>query len=133
MMTPVSESVTRIAYIGIAGGIGCILRYLVSGVIQTRSTQIFPIGTLVANTLGCLAIGYLAVRFEATLSDPNIRAAVLVGLLGGFTTFSTFSLETLKLAQNGQMLPAAANIIASLVCCLAGVWVGQRIATWTLS
>lgn len=133
MMTPVNEAVTRIAYIGIAGGAGCVLRYLVAGLVQGRTGVTFPAGTLVANALGCLAIGYLAARFEAALTDPNIRAAILVGLLGGFTTFSTFSLETLKLAQNGQPWVAAANIGASLACCLTGVWIGQRMAQWTLS
>ncbi len=117
----------KVIFIGVGGGVGSILRYLLAGVIQRGQTG-FPTGTFAVNVLGCLAIGFLAARFADSPIDPRIRVAVLVGVLGGFTTYSTFGLETLELAKRGAFVLAGLNAVGTLLCCLVGVWVGQRIA-----
>ena len=85
----------------------------------------FPYGTMFVNVTGSLLMGVLSVlmveRFNA---GPEWRAAILVGLLGSFTTFSTFSLETLNLLEQGDVMRAMVNIAFSIVVCLAAVWVG---------
>jgi CrcB protein len=124
-----SEWSSRIIRIGAGGAIGSVLRYLLAGAVQ-RSVLNFPIGTLVVNVTGCLAIGFLSERFDESNVDPVIRAAVLLGVLGGYTTFSSFSLETLKLADARQYDLAMLNVITSVVSCLLGVWAGQRLAKW---
>ena len=126
---PVSESIARITFIAAGGAIGSVLRYVLGGVVQ-QSVVLFPIGTLAVNVAGCLAIGVLAELFTESSLDPLYRTAVLVGVLGGFTTFSTFSLDTLKLAENRQYGLAAMNVALSLCACLAATFVGQRLGKW---
>lgn len=105
------------------------LRYLLSGWVQ-KSLVAFPLGTLVVNVLGCLAIGFLAERLAAAAIDPVYRTALLVGVLGGFTTFSTFSYETLRLLEARQHGTALLNVTASVLACLAAAWLGQLGARW---
>lgn len=111
--------------IAAGGAVGALLRYWVSlgahGLLGTG----LPYGTLTVNTLGSGLMGFASVLLldRAGLS-PELRAALLVGLLGSFTTFSTFSLETLSLAENGTRLRAAANVAGHLVLCLGAVWAG---------
>ncbi len=123
------EPLARLAAIAIGGAAGSVLRYLVAGFVQGDTTR-FPTGTLVVNATGCLAIGFLAERLMNSAADPLLRSAVLVGLLGGYTTFSTFSLETLRLAQGGQLARAGLNAMASLAACLVACWAGHRLAIW---
>ena len=108
---------------------GSILRYLISGVAQNaapRST--FPIGTLVVNVAGCFAIGVLAELAETRgFMAPATRSLVMVGLIGGFTTFSAFAHETVNAVRDGASGIAALNVVLSLVLGLAAVW-GGRIA-----
>jgi CrcB protein len=114
----------------IAGGsaLGGVLRHLVGGALQRSSDVDFPIGTLVVNVLGCLAIGALAALFAGPLLiREEYRFALVVGLLGGFTTFSSFGLETFQLAAAGQLVRAVLNVVVSCVLGLAAVWIGYRI------
>ncbi|HEV3168543.1 MAG TPA: fluoride efflux transporter CrcB [Isosphaeraceae bacterium] len=118
----------KLLIIGLFGGIGSVLRYLVSGWCQGLSNGSFPVGTLVVNVVGCLLIGVLgALFFGPFLIRDEYRMALMVGLLGGFTTFSSFGWETLTLANNGQLGLALANIVLSNVLGLAAAWAGYRL------
>ena len=121
----------RLLWIGFGGGVGSILRYLLSGVAQNiapRST--FPIGTLVVNVCGCFAIGVLAELAETRgFMAPATRSLVMVGLIGGFTTFSAFAHETVNAVRDGASAVAALNVVLTLVLGLAAVWGGRIIVT----
>ena len=124
---------TKTLLVGLGGFLGSVLRFLLGGVVQGlfRSAS-FPIGTLAVNALGCFAIGALSEVAETRgiLSDRT-RAFAVIGVLGGFTTFSAFSNETLNLFRDGQGVPAAANVVAQVGLGLAAVWVG-RVAAYAL-
>jgi CrcB protein len=115
--------------IGIGGFIGAILRYIVSGWVQqaSKSTD-FPYGTLVVNVLGSLVIGFMFYLLENRgVLTPEVRALTLIGILGAFTTFSTFSVETLNLMLRGEVMQALVNVGASLVLGLLAVWAGRML------
>jgi CrcB protein len=85
----------------------------------------FPYGTLAVNVLGCLLMGFLfALLVERLSTDSAVRAGILIGVIGGFTTFSSFSIETFNLLEEGLWLKAGINAGASLVLCLAATWIG---------
>jgi len=107
----------------VGGGLGSVARYLLGGFVQAR-THTFPTGTLVVNVLGCIAIGLLAKYFLHAQTDNVLRSALIVGFCGGFTTFSTFSLETMGLITGGRTGAAAAYIGGSLLLCLVGTSIG---------
>lgn len=119
-------------WIGLGSAIGGMARYWCYGFAATTVGATFPWGTLAVNVLGSSFIG-----FFATFTGPDgrilvgssARQFVMAGVCGGFTTFSTFSLETLSLARGGDWLKAVANIVLSLALCLAGVWTGHTLAT----
>jgi len=120
---------TKIMLIFIGSGAGGVLRYAVSGWTQRLANGSFPIGTLLVNITGCLLIGFLTAALSGrVLLREEYRVALLIGLLGGYTTFSTFGLETFTLANDGQAWRALLNIGASIVLGLAGVWIGYRLA-----
>jgi CrcB protein len=113
--------------LAIAGGgaIGALSRYWVSTGVYGLLGREFPWGTLAVNVLGSFAMGLLYIlMLERSVMTPELRAAVLVGFLGSFTTFSTFSLETLTLVQQGEMPRALLNIAASVLVCLLACWIG---------
>lgn len=114
--------------IGLGGALGSIARYLLSVWIQPDRTS-FPIGTIVVNITGCLAIGILATILYGPSSTmrPEYRAFILVGILGGFTTFSSFGRETINLVNDHQYAYAAANVLISNILGLAAVWIGVRV------
>ena len=120
-------------YIWIAAGsaLGGAFRYWCSGVAARLIGETFPWGTLLINILGSFVIG---VFFTLTGPDgrlivsPNIRQFVMVGLCGGYTTFSSFSLQTLNLIRDGEILYAGANIVASVLLCMLAVWIGHIMA-----
>jgi len=124
---------TAILYCWIAVGsaLGGVARYWCSGVAARLFGETFPWGTLLVNITGSFVIG-----FFATLTSPDgrifagstTRQFVMMGLLGGFTTFSSFSLQTLALAQDNQWLQAGGNIVGSVVLCLLAVWLGHLLA-----
>jgi CrcB protein len=117
----------QLLLIGVGGFIGSALRFLLSGLVQSLAKSYsFPYGTLGVNVVGCLLIGALSELAEARgLLSPEVRLLVIVGLLGGFTTFSTFANESLNLVRLGQILPAFLNILASVSLGLAAVWAGR--------
>ena len=119
----------RIIYIGLAGGAGTLLRYWISESIAKRFGETFPTGTLVVNLLGCLVIGLLFyLMFDRYLVNPTVRTVVLIGFLGGFTTFSSFGLQTFTLLRDGEMGLALLNMGVSNVGGLLLVWVGYSVA-----
>ena len=119
-------------WVALGGALGSVARYAVSlGTLRWLGGA-FPWGTLIVNVAGSFAIGLLAALVSADgrpALGGDARAFVMVGILGGFTTFSSFSLETLNLARGGELGAAAANVGLSLVLCLAGVWLGFATAT----
>jgi CrcB protein len=117
----------KLLWIGLGGFGGAILRYLVSGWAQQSSgSAAFPYGTLAVNVLGCLVIGVLSYLADARgMFSAETRLFVFVGLLGGFTTFSTFGNETLNLLRDGELLIASLNVTTNVVLCLVAVWAGR--------
>jgi CrcB protein len=122
--------VEKIFLIGSGGFIGAVLRYVISGYVQEWTKRIdFPYGTLVVNLVGCLFIGLLSQLSETRgLFSAESRLFVFIGVLGSFTTFSTFSKETINLLSDGQNLLALANMGLHLAFGLAAVWFGHVIA-----
>ncbi|MBL8064059.1 MAG: fluoride efflux transporter CrcB [Anaerolineales bacterium] len=121
---------TNMLLVGAGGFIGSILRYWVSGWVQQVTKSVgFPYGTLTVNVLGCFVIGFLAQLAESRgLFTSEARLFVFMGILGGFTTFSTFGNETLNLARDSQMMSALANIGASVIIGLFAVWLGRMLS-----
>lgn len=118
----------KLLAIAAGGAIGATMRYLGSGWIQRLTTSQLPWGTLVVNVLGCCIVGFLGAFFAGPhLVREEYRVAILVGVLGAFTTFSTFGWETLTLATGGQLRLAAANVVASNLFGLVAVWLGYRL------
>ncbi len=114
-----------ILLIACGGAVGAILRYAASLGVYALMGRGFPYGTLFVNVTGSLLMGVLSIiMLERWNIGPEWRAAILVGLLGSFTTFSTFSIETLNLLEQGDLLRAFANILLSVIVCLAAVWLG---------
>src|SRR5262245_53872702 len=112
-------------WIAIGGALGSVARYWCSGIVARLIGETFPWGTLIVNVSGSLIIG-----FFATITGPDGRLLVgtiprqfvMIGICGGYTTFSSFSLQTLNLMQDGEWLYAGANIVASVIACLIAVW-----------
>ncbi|PYS31469.1 MAG: fluoride efflux transporter CrcB [Acidobacteria bacterium] len=119
----------KILFIGVAGLLGTLGRYWLSGWADERWGASFPIGTLIVNLVGCLLIGFL---FHATeekyLVDPVLRSAVLIGFLGGFTTFSSFGVQTFNLLRDGEIFLAGVNVLVSNVAGLLLVWIGYAVS-----
>jgi CrcB protein len=122
--------------IGLGGALGSMLRFGLGSLIDTnvqKTGQIFPWGTIIVNITGCFVIGFI---FTISTSEgrlflsPLNRNFITIGILGGYTTFSSFSWQTLTLAQSGQMWGAVANVLLSVVLCLVGVWLGAMLAGW---
>ena len=121
---------TNILLVGFGGFIGSVLRYLASGYVQQSTKSIdFPYGTLVVNVIGCFVIGFLAQLAEDRgVFTSESRLFVFVGILGGFTTFSSFGNETLNLARDSQMMNALANVGANVALGLFAVWLGRTVS-----
>lgn len=116
----------------LGSGLGGGLRYWLSGVIAHRFGESFPLGTLAVNVLGSFAIGIFATLTGTEgrwLVTPAARTFFMLGICGGFTTFSSFSLQTFALARDAEWLYAGLNIIGSVALCLIFVWLGHLLAT----
>jgi len=107
------------------GAIGSVLRYLVSTGVYSLSGRNFPYGTLAVNVIGCLLMGLLFVFLVERLAGAAVwRAGILIGVLGGFTTFSAFSIESFNLIEQGELMKAGINVIASVMICIGATWLG---------
>ena len=119
----------RILLVGLAGLAGTLCRYWLSGAVARRYGEAFPLGTLAVNLLGCFAAGLLFhFMQERQAFSETARAAVFVGLLGGFTTFSAYGLQTFELLREGRVGVAALNVIASNLLGLLLVFAGYAAA-----
>ena len=119
--------------IALGGALGSVARFALNGVISSHFGETFPWGTFVINVTGSFIIG-----FFATLTGPdgrmfasgNTRMFFMTGICGGYTTFSSFSLQTLNLAREGEWFRAGANTVGSVVACLVAVWLGHIAAAY---
>ena len=112
-------------FIGLGGFLGSIARYALSTSIYRAVGESFPYGTLAVNIIGCFIIGLLMTVFQDRfVVHPNFRFLIIVGVLGGFTTFSSFSYETFALMKAGNFIDAAMNSIISLTGCVVATWGG---------
>lgn len=120
----------RVLIVGLGGFLGAVARYLLGGWLQRLSKSVsFPYGTLVINLTGCLIIGLLAYLAETRSGfSPELRSFLMIGVLGAFTTFSTFSNETINLLRDGQNLDSFLYVAAHLILSLLLVWSGRRLA-----
>ena len=112
--------------VALGSALGGAARFLLAGWVGARLGESFPWGTVLVNVLGSALIGALAAQEE--MLSPEARQFLMVGVLGGFTTFSSFSLQTLRLAQDGDWVRATGNVLGSVALCLAAVAVGYRVA-----
>jgi len=118
-------------WVGLGGAVGSIARFWASGVVARHFGETFPWGTLIVNVTGSFIIGFFATVTSPDgrwLAAPPVRQFMMMGLCGGYTTFSSFSLQTLNLARDGEYFLAAANSVLSFILCLLGVWLGHALA-----
>ena len=115
---------TLLIFVG--AGFGGVFRFWISNISYWFLGRQFPYGTLIVNVSGCFLMGFLFIllleRFDGI--GTQLRSLLLIGFLGGYTTFSSFSIETLNLFENGASVSAALNIILSIILCLAATWLG---------
>ena len=110
----------------IGGGVGATLRYWLQGVIYRFLGADFPYGTLAVNVAGSFFIGFLMAFFEERfVVQPALRLFLTIGILGGFTTFSSFSFETMSLLREGRYFSGTANVVYSVLNCLGATWLGS--------
>jgi fluoride exporter len=119
-------------WVAIGSALGGVARYWCSGAAARLFGETFPWGTVIVNIVGSFVIG-----FFATLTGPDgrvyassiVRQFVMLGICGGYTTFSSFSLQTLNLMNDGEWLRAGGNVVVSIVCCMVAVWIGHVLAS----
>lgn len=118
-------------WIFLGGGLGSLARFGASGLVARHFGETFPWGTLLVNVSGSFIIGLFATVTSPDgrwLATPGFRQFFMIGICGGYTTFSSFSLQTLSLAEDGQWFKAGANALLSVVLCLVAVWLGHIVA-----
>jgi fluoride exporter len=121
-----------ILLLGAGGALGAVLRYALAGLAHGVLGETFPWGTLLVNVLGCFVIGLLWAAFEASTFSPELRIFVFAGVLGSFTTFSTFGVETFHLFRDGQIGLALVNVFGTNFACLSAVVVGFFVARFLI-
>jgi CrcB protein len=120
-----APSAMTLFLIGLGGALGSIARYLFSSLVLRLSDTLFPVGTFAVNLVGCVMFGaIIGAAQQRFVLTPEKNAFLLVGVLGGFTTFSSFAYESFALAQDGQFLAAAVNIFGQVTAGLVGLWAG---------
>src|SRR5262245_19099482 len=116
----------RILLVGVGGFVGSVLGYWLSGVAQTARRSAFPLGTLTVNVVGCFVIGVLSELADTRgFLSSDARALLVIGLIGGFTTFSAFANETVNALRDGTVVIASANVVVSVIVGLLAVWGGR--------
>jgi len=118
-------------FVALGGALGSVARFWISGLVAGRVGENFPFGTLIVNLSGCFVIGLFATLTGTEgrlLVPPGLRIFFMIGICGGYTTFSSFSLQTLNLGREGEWLLAGMNVLASVILCMAGVWLGHLLA-----
>ena len=116
-------------FIAIGGSIGAVMRFLTQVTVYELAGRSFPYGTLVVNVVGSFLMGLLSIFLVEKFNlGAEWHMAILIGVLGSFTTFSTFSIETLVLFEQGDIIKAMSNIILSVILCVGSVWVGAYVA-----
>ncbi len=118
-----------LAYVALGGALGALARYGISGWVYDRMGESFPWGTLVVNLVGCLALGLVIRWLQVSAVSPEVPPFLTIGVLGAFTTFSTFSYETVALLQEGQWLRAGLYMGGSVVLGLIAMVAGMALAT----
>src|SRR5579862_1408581 len=123
-----SEMMLTYFWVAMGGAIGTVARYWFSGFVATHFGETFPFGTILVNISGCFIIGVFSTLTNpdgTILVSPTFRQFFMLGICGGYTTFSSFSLQTLNLARDGEFFRAGANVVLSVVLCLVAVWLGH--------
>src|ERR1044071_1639915 len=118
-------------WVMLGGALGTGARFWMSGFVAERAGEFFPLGTLVVNIIGSFVVGFFAGFTDPQalfLVSPRFREFFMIGVCGGYTTFSSFSLQTLELARDGDWLKALLNTLLSVGCCLTAVWLGRILA-----
>ncbi len=118
----------KLLFIALGGALGSLARYGASGLAQQKYNGVFPVGTLTVNLVGSFLIGLLWGLAENSTLNPNVRTFLFVGILGGFTTFSTFSLETLNLLRDGEFKLALVNVLLNNLVGIVLAFVGLMLA-----
>ncbi len=119
------HKILTLLLIGVFGGAGCMSRYLISSGLNAWLGKAFPYGTLAVNVIGSFIIGIIfELALRGSVISPTLRLALTTGFLGGLTTFSTFSFETVELFLNGKYLTGTLNILISLVVCFLSTYLG---------
>lgn len=124
-------SISQVIAVAVGGAFGSVLRVGLSGWVQSAAGRGFPYGTLSVNVIGCFLMGALFVWLVERGDNALWTAGLLAGVLGGFTTFSAFSMDTLRLIESGEIGPAFTNVAASVVLCLGATWLGLLLARGT--
>ena len=126
-MTP--YGLPQLLFVGLGGFLGSIVRFVMAGMMNRFSPALgFPVGTLTVNVIGCFLIGLLHGLAETrSLLGPDARIFLFIGILGGFTTYSTFGFESLALLKDGALLKASANILLHVFIGLMAVWIGDTL------
>lgn len=120
-----------VLYIAVLGALGCLSRYYLSGWVYNLFGRAFPIGTFAVNIVGAFLIGLIMeFSLRSALVSPQLRIGLTIGFLGGLTTFSTFSYETFRLLEDGELLIASANVLFSVMTCLIFTWLGIMAARY---
>ena len=123
----------RVLYVALGGAVGSVMRFALSGGVHAWVSSTYPWGTFAVNLAGSLAAGFLWRFFEEMLIPANLRPLIFIGVLGGFTTFSSYMLETLSLLRDGQVMAAAGNILLHNLCGMAVIVAGFLLAQVLLS
>ncbi|MFO7982343.1 MAG: fluoride efflux transporter CrcB [Desulfuromonadales bacterium] len=119
----------QLVYIGVFGALGCMSRYAVSGWVYGLAGRTLPFGTLVVNVLGSFFLGlFMEEGLRSSMLSSEMRIGLTVGFMGGFTTFSTFSFETVRLLEEGSFLQAGANILLNVLVCIVFAFLGIYLA-----
>ena len=124
----------NLAYLWVAlgGALGSVGRFWINNLVSVKFGELFPLGTLVINVTGSFLIGIFAAVSDPdgrVSASPGFRQFLMIGVCGGYTTFSSFSLQTLRLAQDRQWLYAGGNVILSVILCLMAVWLGYVVGS----